>query len=126
MTAVRRLPTWALVIALAAAYFVLGKLGLSLAVVNPSASAVWPPTGLALAAVLVLGARAWPGVFLGAVLVNFTTASSLPVSLAIAAGNTLEALAGAWLVNRFVRAGPIFPRHWTRCSLPAWRRWPPR
>src|SRR5205085_4284532 len=104
----RRLPTWVLVAALAAAYFVLGKLGLSLAVVNPSASAVWPPTGLALAACLVLGYRVWPGIFLGALLVNLTTNGSLPVSVAVAAGNTLEALAGAWLVNRFARGRPYF------------------
>src|SRR5258706_3498993 len=105
---VRRLPTWVLSAALAAAYFALGRLGLSLAVVNPSASAVWPPTGLALAACLVLGYRVWPGIFAGAFLVNLTTNGSLPVSLAIAAGNTLEALAGAWLVNRFTRGRPYF------------------
>src|SRR5580765_7711457 len=86
---------------IAAAYVLAGKLGLALAFVNASATAVWPPTGIALAAVLILGPRAWPGIFLGAFLVNETTAGSLATSFAIATGNTLEALVGAYLVNRF-------------------------
>jgi len=50
---------------LIAVYFVAGKLGLTLAFVNASASPVWPPAGLALAALLLLGYRVWPAVFLG-------------------------------------------------------------
>jgi hypothetical protein len=98
--------TW---IVLAAVYALAGKLGLALAFVNPSASAVWPPTGIALAAILILGPRAWPGIFLGAFFVNETTTGSLSTSLAIAAGNTLEALVGAYLVNRFA-GGRSAPR----------------
>ena len=86
---------------LAVVYFALGKLGLSLAVVHPSATAVWPPSGLALAAILLLGYRVWPGIFLGAFAVNLTTTGSVLTVLGISAGNTLEALAGAWLVERF-------------------------
>jgi diguanylate cyclase (GGDEF)-like protein len=82
-------------------YFVAGKLGLSVAYVHPSATAVWPCTGIALTALLVLGYEVWPGIFLGAFLVNITTAGSVLVCLGIGAGNTLEALAGAYLVNRF-------------------------
>jgi PAS domain S-box-containing protein len=82
-------------------YFAAGKIGLALAYVHTNASAVWPPTGLALAALLVLGVRAWPAVFLGAFLVNLTTAGTVGTSVAIAAGNTIEALVGAYLVNRF-------------------------
>ncbi len=82
-------------------YFVAGKLGLSAAYVHPSASAVWPCTGIALTALLILGYEIWPGIFLGAFLVNITTAGSALVCLGIAAGNTLEALAGAYLVTRF-------------------------
>jgi diguanylate cyclase (GGDEF)-like protein len=82
-------------------YFAAGKLGLSAAYVHPSASAVWPCTGIALTALLVLGYDVWPGIFLGAFLVNITTAGSVLVCLGIAAGNTLEALAGAYLVHRF-------------------------
>src|ERR1043166_2272804 len=82
-------------------YFVAGKLGLMLAFVNASATAVWPPTGIALAALLVFGYRVWPSIFLGAFLVNITTAGSVVTSLGIATGNTLEGLLGALLVNRF-------------------------
>ena len=82
-------------------YFIAGKLGLKLAVVNASATAVWPPTGIALAALLVFGYRVWPGIFLGAFLVNITTVGSLATTLGIATGNTLEGLAGAYLINRF-------------------------
>jgi diguanylate cyclase (GGDEF)-like protein len=88
-------------LALAAIYFVAGKLGLKLAFVHPSATAVWPPTGIALVAFLMLGYRVWPGILLGALLVNLTTAGSLPVCLGIAAGNTLEGLIGCYLLNKF-------------------------
>jgi len=86
---------------LAGVYALAGKLGLALAFVNASATAVWPPTGIALAAILIFGPRVWPGIFLGAFFVNETAAGSLSTSSAIAAGNTLEALVGALLVNRF-------------------------
>jgi diguanylate cyclase (GGDEF)-like protein len=88
-------------LALAAIYFIVGKLGLKLAYFHPSATAVWPPTGITLVAFLMLGYRVWPGIFLGALLVNLTTAGSLPVCLGIAAGNTLEGLLGCYLLNRF-------------------------
>ena len=73
-------------IAFAIVYFCAGKLGLSLAFVNASASAVWPPTGLALAFLLWRGWRHWPGIFLGAFLVNATTQGSIAVTLGIACG----------------------------------------
>src|SRR5215470_16380573 len=84
-------------------YFVVGKFGLMLASLHASASPVWPCAGIALAAILVLGYRVWPGIFVGAFLVNLTTAGDFATTLAIATGNTLEALAGAWLVIRFAR-----------------------
>lgn len=93
---------------LAAVYFLGGKLGLALALFNRSASPVWPPTGIALAALLLLGPRVWPGVFIGAFLVNVTTAGTALTSFSIAAGNTLEALIGATLAERFARGG-AFP-----------------
>jgi signal transduction histidine kinase len=86
---------------LAIIYFAAGKLGLMLASLHASASPVWPPTGIALAAALLFGYRVWPAIFVGAFLVNVTTAGDVATSFAIATGNTLEALAGAWLVNRF-------------------------
>jgi diguanylate cyclase (GGDEF)-like protein/PAS domain S-box-containing protein len=89
--------------ALAAAYFVAGKLGLALAVVHANASAVWPPTGIAIAGLLLFGPRVWPAVFVGAFLVNLTTAGTAATSLGIALGNTLEGVLGAHLAAR--RAG---------------------
>src|SRR5690348_11838377 len=95
----RRLGGLAWIAALILLYFGAGKLGLSLAFLHNHVSAVWPPTGLSLAAILLLGYRVWPAIFIGAFLVNYvtpsqvvgSTASALGASLAIAAGNTLEA-----------------------------------
>jgi len=101
---------WALLVALAAVYFVAGKLGLSFATVHSSASAVWPPTGIALGAFLIWGNRVWPAIFVGAFLVNITTAGSIATSLGIAAGNTIEGFAGAYLVNRFAGGAGCFFR----------------
>ena len=95
---------------LALAYFLAGKAGLRLAFLQPSASPVWPPAGIAVAALLVLGCRTWPAVFLGAFLVNATTAGNVGTSLAIASGNTLEALCAAWLLNRYASGTRVFER----------------
>jgi diguanylate cyclase (GGDEF)-like protein len=100
----------AVVAVLAAVYFIAGKLGLRLAFVHVSASPVWPPTGIALAAFLVLGYRVWPGILLGAFLVNLTTAGSVATSVGIAMGNTLEGLMGSYLVNRFAHGRNAFDR----------------
>ncbi len=91
-------------------YIVAGKIGLHLASLHASASPVWPPAGIALAAILLLGYRAWPAIFVGAFLVNLTTAGTVATSVAIATGNTLEAVAGAWLVNRFADGNNVFDR----------------
>src|SRR2546427_2214511 len=98
------------ILGLAAAYFVAGKFGLSLALVNTSTTAVWPPTGIALAALLLLGLRVWPGIAIGAFLVNLTTTADLPSSVGIAVGNTLEAIVGAHLVNTFANGSRAFER----------------
>jgi signal transduction histidine kinase/integral membrane sensor domain MASE1/CheY-like chemotaxis protein len=90
-----------MVAALAALYLVAGRVGLSFASLHPSASVIWPATGIALAALILLGTQFWPGIFVGAFLVNISIAGHIPSSVAIAAGNTLEALAGAWLVQRY-------------------------
>jgi integral membrane sensor domain MASE1 len=95
---------------LAVIYFIAGKLGLMLASLQASASPVWPPAGIALAALLLLGYRAWPAIFIGAFLVNVTTAGNVATSFAIGTGNTLEALVGAWLVNRFASGINVFDR----------------
>lgn len=91
----------ALSFGLAAVYFIAGKSALRLAFVHGITPAVWPPAGIALAALLVLGYRVWPGIFLGAFLVNITTAGAVWTSLGVAASYTLAAVAGAWMTNRW-------------------------
>jgi PAS domain S-box-containing protein len=88
-------------LAVTLAYFVLAKLGLRLASINPSASPIWPPTGLALAAVLLGGLRIWPAIFIGAFAANATTAGTYETSAAIALGNTLEGVVGGFLIERW-------------------------
>src|SRR5438128_9302509 len=106
----RRFPGLPAIGILTAVYFIAGKLGLMLASLHASASPVWPAAGIALGALLVLGYRVWPATFVGAFLVNLTTAGNVATSLAIASGNTLEALCGAWLVNRFAGGTTVFDR----------------
>jgi signal transduction histidine kinase/ActR/RegA family two-component response regulator len=102
----------ALAVALAAVYFAAAKIGLTLASVHVSATAVWPPTGIAIAAVLLGGHRVWPGIFLGAFLANLTTAGSVATVFGIAAGNTLESVLAGSLVRRFANG----PRCWDRAE----------
>lgn len=97
-------------VAIGVIYFVLAKGGLALASVHPSATPIWPPTGLALAAVLLWGYRTWPAIFIAAVIANATTAGSVATAIAIATGNTLEAVVGAYLVNRWSRGRHTFSR----------------
>jgi signal transduction histidine kinase/integral membrane sensor domain MASE1 len=107
------LASWLVKIAgLALAYYVSGRLGLLLAIPPGYATAAWPPSGIALAGILLLGNRVWPGVLIGSFIVNVATAYdtssvsalllsvSLPAS--IGAGASLQALAGAYLVRRVV------------------------
>src|SRR5262249_37006845 len=82
-------------------YVALAKLSLALASIHPSATPIWPPTGFALGVVLLLGYGVSPAVFLGAFVANVTTAGSIGTSLAIATGNTLESVVGAYLINRW-------------------------
>jgi signal transduction histidine kinase/CheY-like chemotaxis protein len=82
-------------------YFWLVKFGLTLASVHPSASAVWPATGFALAILLLRGCRIWPAIFLGAWLGNISSIGSIYTASAIALGNSIEAIVGASLTNRW-------------------------
>ena len=108
----RHFQTLGLILALAAVYFGAARFGLLLAFDNASATPVWPPTGIALTAVLFFGFRVSPGVFLGALLANLATTGldSFWPSTGIAVGNTLEAVVGAWLVNRFAGGRHSFAR----------------
>ena len=93
---------------LAIAYVAAGRLGLLLAFVNENTSPVWPPTGLAIAALLLIGHRAWPAIAAGAFIVNLTTSGVVWSSAVIAGGNTVEAIAGAYLTRRFARGLQAF------------------
>ncbi len=98
------------VAALAVVYFAAARLGLSLAFLHPSATPVWAPTGIALAALLILGYGVWPGVFIGALTANLWPSGALAPNLGIAVGNTLEAIVGVWLVHRFAGGRQAFDR----------------
>jgi signal transduction histidine kinase/CheY-like chemotaxis protein len=95
---------------LAAGYFLSGKAGLWFAQVNPSATAIWPNTGIAIAAFLLLGDACWPAILSGAFLVNLTTTGAIASSIGIAAGNALEGFVGAWLIQRFAGGASVFGR----------------
>jgi signal transduction histidine kinase/CheY-like chemotaxis protein len=125
---VKSIPSWLpaplLVLGVAAIYYGSAHLGLLVAFQKTNASPVWPPSGIAFAAVLLLGYRIWPGIAIGAFLANLVVflgnqaaepAALVGLSLWIAAGNTLEAVCGAALLRRlgvvdgpFQRARSVF------------------
>lgn len=96
---------------LALAYFITGRLGLLLAIPPGYATAVWPASGIALAALLLYGSRLWPGILLGSFLVNVTASfdsstlsaivRSLSIAFSVGTGATLQAILGAYLINRY-------------------------
>jgi signal transduction histidine kinase len=90
------------ILLLAVIYHLAARLGLQMAYVQFNTSPVWPPTGIALAALLLFGLDLWPGVSLGVLLGSLFTGADLSVALGITLGNTLEALAGVYLLKRFV------------------------
>jgi PAS domain S-box-containing protein len=91
-----------ILVVVAAVYLATARLGLSLAFLHANVSPVWPPTGLAIAAILWFGYRIAPAILLGAFLVNLATDITVATAAGIAVGNTLEALSAAWLLHRFV------------------------
>ena len=83
---------------LACLYVIFAKVGLTLAVTHKSVTLIWPPTGLAIAALLIYGRNLWPGILIGAFATNLMLGSSSHVAFSIAIGNSLEAmLAYLWL-----------------------------
>ncbi len=91
-------------------YFALARLALMLALINPSATPIWPATGFAVAAVLLWGYRLIPAIFAGAFAANVITAGSVLSSAAIAVGNSLEAFIIAWMVTRWSDGRDTFAR----------------
>ncbi len=104
--------TWMLqILGLAVAYLVTGKIGIFLAIPPGYATAIWPPSGIALAGILLYGYRVWPGILLGSMLVNLPTTwdssssfdifISMTIVLAISSGAALQAIVGTYLLRRF-------------------------
>jgi PAS domain S-box-containing protein len=87
---------------LAACYFLAAKATLIFAIPPGYATAVWPPSGIALAALLLWGMKLWPGVWLGAAFVNYTVNGSISLAASFATGNTLEGICAAWLAHRLL------------------------
>jgi signal transduction histidine kinase len=87
-------------IVVALAYWFAASVSLRLALVHGQVTPIWPPTGIALVAFLVLGRRVWPAVFLAALAVNLPIGPSPLGALFIGAGNTLAPVAAAALLKR--------------------------
>jgi integral membrane sensor domain MASE1 len=95
---------------IAGAYYLSARVGLDLAFETTSVTAIWPPTGIALAALVLWGVSMWPGVALGAFLANAWTGVPLIAVFGITCGNTLEAVAGAYLLRRVAGFMPSLER----------------
>ncbi|HJS24618.1 MAG TPA: MASE1 domain-containing protein [Pyrinomonadaceae bacterium] len=99
----RALPPIGLSLLVAIVYFLAAELGLSLATLHENVTPVWPPTGIAIASLLIFGSRVWPGIFVGALAANLLTNIPVASALGIATGNTLEALVAWFLLQRTKR-----------------------
>ena len=97
---------WLELLVIGVTYFILAKISLTLASIHPNVTPIWPPAGLALAAVLLRGLRVWPALLAAALVANLSTdianataENSILISSMIAVGNTLEAIVGGYLIN---------------------------
>src|SRR5439155_12260105 len=95
-----RLVSIARLIGLATLYVLAARGGLKMDAVAGFATLVWAPTGIALAAVLLLGYGVWPAIFAGAVVANLWIGAPLLVAVGIGVGNTLEAVLGVYTLKR--------------------------
>ncbi len=126
-TAFAHWPAWALISALAVAYFAAARLGLLLAIPGGHATPVWPPSGIALAALLLCGRRVWPGIWLGSFAANLWDFVGSPMSLAadiatsatFGAGASAAALLGMELLLRCAAQPKRLERVRDVCALMA-------
>lgn len=81
-------------------YYLTARLGLSLAFANKNVTTIWPPTGIAVSALVLRGYRVWPGIAIGAVTANLANAAPIGLALGISVGNTLAPLAATYLLTR--------------------------
>lgn len=103
LTNSRGLRDLSLIVLLAATYIVAGEVALKLELIHLGVVAVWPPSGIAVAALILLGYRVWPSILLGIFVLDVYINRHPLTSLAIASANSLEGLTAAFLVNRFAR-----------------------
>jgi signal transduction histidine kinase/ActR/RegA family two-component response regulator len=89
-------------------YWLVATAALDLAALYPAATVIWPAAGFALAAVLLGGYRVVPAIFVAAFLVNALRSGWSTAAAATAAGNTFEAFAGGYLINRWAEGRDVF------------------
>jgi PAS domain S-box-containing protein len=94
----------------AVAYVTAAKLGFQFAFVAEQVTTVWAPTGIAQAALLLWGRSLWPAIWIGAFVANAGTEAPVWTAAALATGNTLEAVAAAWILGRLPRFDPTLRR----------------
>jgi PAS domain S-box-containing protein len=96
------------ILVVTAIYFGLAGSAQLLPGINPAVTPIWPPTGVALALILLRGYRIWPAILLGATSYNFIADRSLlePVSVGIA--TLLASFAGTWLISRWSNGRETF------------------
>lgn len=99
----------AIMAALTIVYVIASKYGLQLAYSNPSISPVWPPAGIAISALLLLGIGFWPAVFIGSFFTNYMI-SSPTVAIGISIGNTLEAIVAVFLIMKLANGRDMFDK----------------
>src|SRR4051794_34033975 len=97
----RILRRFLILLLLTGVYFLSAWLGLRMAFIQTNASAIWPPTGIALASMLIFGPWIFPAILVGAFAANIYVNTPWIASFGIAIGNTLEAVLGALLVEQF-------------------------
>src|SRR5512140_638792 len=90
------------VLILAIAYHLAARLGLKMAYVQANTSPVWPPTGIGLAALLILGYWYWPGIGLGVLFGSLFTGAPFGLAVGMSLGNTLEALVAVYSLKKIV------------------------
>ncbi len=94
------------ILVVAGLYYITSRLGFLMAFPPGNFMTLWPLSGLALMAVLIRGWQMGAGIFIGSLMVSLGTTGgshALPVATAIAAGSTLQAWAGAWLIGYFIK-----------------------
>ncbi len=96
------MPRTAKVVLLAAVYFAAAKLALATAIPPGYATAIWPPSGIALAALLLWGRQLWPGIWLGSFAANASVEGALVASAVIATGSSVQGFTIATLTERWL------------------------